>query len=1051
MNSILKGKWIVLVLWIAAIVGLFMIAPNMGDLVREKGQVSVPDTFSSAKATEIMDEIQSQENQGDQSSVALVFHSSKKLTAEEKAETEKAVKKLEADKEKLGITEILSSFTDESLKDQLVSDDGKTILVSLKVSWNDREAEEVSKALYDELEEFKVDHYYTSNWMIDQDLTTSSEEGLKKTEGITVVFILAVLLIVFRSVIAPFIPLITVGLSYLASQSIVSILVDKFDFPISNYTQIFLVAVLFGIGTDYCILLLSRFKEEMMHSESIAEAIVETYRNAGRTVLFSGIAVMIGFAAIGFSQFKLYQSASAVAVGVALLLVALFTVVPAIMVLLGKKIFWPSKGSAEHGDSKIWEIAGRFSIKRPIIALAIVAAITVPFLVTYDGTLSFNSLDEIGDDAPSIKAFNAIADSFGPGESMTTTITIKNDEEMDSIEYLGLAENISKELEKVDLVKDVRSVTRPTGEPIEDLYISKQAETLEEGLGEGKDGIDQISDGLHEAGDQLSKSGPQLSTATSGINDLIKGTDEIKTNLGTIQTNLAKIEDGIRQGTAGSDDIKAGLEAAKSGAEQLLAGQKSLLNGYKDVGTNLGTLLTKYKEIEDGIKELSDGLSNIKGGYFDYLEANYQKIGEDGVKQGLGDDNLYKEIRKGIEKAQKGVPLLYSGITELNGNLVKLQGGINSANGELEKAISGQAGLTTGLEQLIAAIEQQQAGLNQLADGQGQIVDNMPKLTGGLTSINDGQKQLLDGFGDINGQLGDLTEGLNQSADGLDQVSDGLNSATDYLSGLSKNDQNQFYLPEEVLESDDFQGALDAYLSKNNKIMTMDVVFSANPYSNEAINQIDDIKDTVERATTGTKLENAEVAVGGITSTNADLRTMSNQDYSKTVLWMLVGIGIVLIFLFRSIIMPAYIIGSLILTFYTAMGINEAIYVNLLGYTGISWAVPFFGFVILVALGVDYSIFLMDRFNEYRDLSIGEAMLEAMKKMGTVIISAAVILGGTFAAMMPSGMLSLLQIASIVLVGLFLYALIILPLFIPVMVKNFGEANWWPFKRPNNE
>lgn len=1042
MNSILKGKWIVLVLWIAAIVGLFMIAPNMGDLVREKGQVSVPDTFSSAKATEIMDEIQSQENQGDQSSVALVFHSSKKLTAEEKAETEKAVKKLEADKEKLGITEILSSFTDESLKDQLVSDDGKTILVSLKVSWNDREAEEVSKALYDELEEFKVDHYYTSNWMIDQDLTTSSEEGLKKTEGITVVFILAVLLIVFRSVIAPFIPLITVGLSYLASQSIVSILVDKFDFPISNYTQIFLVAVLFGIGTDYCILLLSRFKEEMMHSESIAEAIVETYRNAGRTVLFSGIAVMIGFAAIGFSQFKLYQSASAVAVGVALLLVALFTVVPAIMVLLGKKIFWPSKGSAEHGDSKIWEIAGRFSIKRPIIALAIVAAITVPFLVTYDGTLSFNSLDEIGDDAPSIKAFNAIADSFGPGESMTTTITIKNDEEMDSIEYLGLAENISKELEKVDLVKDVRSVTRPTGEPIEDLYISKQAETLEEGLGEGKDGIDQISEGLHEAGDQLSKSGPQLNDATSGINDLIKGTDEVKTNLGTIQTNLAKIEDGIRQGSAGSDEIKAGLETAKSGAEDLLTYHQQLLAGYEQTESNLSTLLTNYKKTEDGLKELNDGFAKIEPDYFTGLEQRYN---------GISSDLAYKGIKEAVQGAQNNLPNLYSGIMNINAGLVKLQAGVSEANNTYGEILENQAAVSTGLEQLIAAIEQQQAGLNQLADGQGQIVDNMPKLTGGLTSINDGQKQLLDGFGDINGQLGDLTEGLNQSADGLDQVSDGLNSATDYLSGLSKNDQNQFYLPEEVLESDDFQGALDAYLSKNNKIMTMDVVFSANPYSNEAINQIDDIKDTVERATTGTKLENAEVAVGGITSTNADLRTMSNQDYSKTVLWMLVGIGIVLIFLFRSIIMPAYIIGSLILTFYTAMGINEAIYVNLLGYTGISWAVPFFGFVILVALGVDYSIFLMDRFNEYRDLSIGEAMLEAMKKMGTVIISAAVILGGTFAAMMPSGMLSLLQIASIVLVGLFLYALIILPLFIPVMVKNFGEANWWPFKRPNNE
>ena len=145
------------------------------------------------------------------------------------------------------------------------------------------------------------------------------------------------LLIVFRSVIAPFIPLITVGVTYLTSQSIVSILVDTFDFPISTYTQIFLVAILFGIGTDYCILLLSRFKEEMMLRESIWESVVETYKQAGRTVFFSGVAVMIGFAAIGFSKFVLYQSASAVAVGVAILLLALFTIVPRQKIILAIK------------------------------------------------------------------------------------------------------------------------------------------------------------------------------------------------------------------------------------------------------------------------------------------------------------------------------------------------------------------------------------------------------------------------------------------------------------------------------------------------------------------------------------------------------------------------------------------------------------------------------------------------------------------------------------------------------------------------------------------
>ncbi|MFC0417833.1 MMPL family transporter [Cytobacillus solani] len=1045
MHQIIKNKWIVIVAWIVIAGGLFMVAPNMAELVREKGQITVPDEYSSALAGEIMADVAKQEGGGDETQVALVFHNEKKLTAEDMKEAEKAIRILEKDKD-LGINEILTHFNEKSLKEQLVSEDGKSILTSITLNWNDREPSEVNDALYKAIKDIKVDHYYTSEWQINEDLMASSEEGLKKTEGITVVFILAVLLLVFRSVIAPIIPLVTVGLSYLASQSIVSFLVDRFDFPLSNYTQIFLVAVLFGIGTDYCILLLSRFKEELSQRESVAEAIVATYRNAGRTVFFSGVAVMIGFAAIGFSQFILYQSAAAVAVGVALLLVALFTVVPFFMAVLGPKLFWPSKSKAEHGESKIWGAVGRFSLARPFIALLIVAAVCVPFLVTYDGELSYNSLEEISGDVNSIKAFNAIADSFGPGESMPTQVVIKNDEEMDSAEYIGLAEKISKELEKIDLVDTVRSVTRPTGEPIEDFFVAKQAETLEEGLGEGKEGIDKISEGLNEAGTELSKSEPELKKATNGINDLISGTSELQLGLKEIQTNLAKIENGIRQGTKGSDDIKAGLAQSKKGAEDLLAGYKELLGGYQNIHGNLQTITANYQKVSQGLTALSAGIAQANDGMYGYLENKYTDLSADDQYQKM------KQTISGEQGLLKQLSGLSANINELNTGLAKVTEGMAGANTGFEKAMGGQGGLASGLEQLIKGIEAQQAGFNQLANGQGQIIKNMPKVTNGLNSVNDGQKQLLAGFGDLGGQIGQLTDGLDQSAEGLNKVSEGLESAQDYLAGLSKSENmDGFYLPSEVLESEVFAQVFDTYMSKDRKVMTVDVIFKANPYSNEAINQVDEIKDAVVRATKDTKLENAVVAVGGITSTNADLSKMSDQDYSRTVVLMLVGISIILVFLFRSIIMPVYIIGSLILTYFTSMAINEAIYVNIFGYTGISWAVPFFGFVILVALGVDYSIFLMDRFNEYKDLSVAEAMLIAMKKMGTVIISAAVILGGTFAAMMPSGMLSLLQIASIVIVGLFLYAFIMLPLFIPVMVKNFGAANWWPFKRSTNE
>ena len=83
---------------------------------------------------------------------------------------------------------------------------------------------------------------------------------MKRTELITVIFILVILIVVFRSVVTPWIPLLTIGISYLTAQSVVAYLVEYMDFPLSTFTQIFMVAVMFGIGTDYCILLISRFR-----------------------------------------------------------------------------------------------------------------------------------------------------------------------------------------------------------------------------------------------------------------------------------------------------------------------------------------------------------------------------------------------------------------------------------------------------------------------------------------------------------------------------------------------------------------------------------------------------------------------------------------------------------------------------------------------------------------------------------------------------------------------------------------------------------------------
>lgn len=1037
MRAIIKGKWFVLLAWIAVIAVLFMSAPNMEQLVREKGQISVPEGYSSTLAEEILNDVQSSENSGNELQTALVFHSNKKLTEEDFSNAEKAIQQLEKNKSELGITSILTHFNQEELKEQLVSEDGKTILVSLNVTANDREAKEIANALYNALDNVELNHYYTGNWLISEDLVTNSQEGLKKTEGITVVFILIVLLLVFKSAIAPIIPLVTVGFSYLAAQSIVAILVDKVNFPLSTFTQIFLVAVLFGIGTDYCILLLSRFKEEMSKNDNVVEAIVITYRHAGKTVFFSGLAVMIGFASIGFSTFVLYQSAAAVAIGVALLLVGLFTIVPFFMAVLGKKLFWPSKGKLEHGESKFWGFVGSFALARPLIALLIVAAISVPALFTYDGELSFNSLEEIGDEFNSIKGFNIIADGFGPGESMPTQIVIKNDDELNTSEYIALTEKISQELNKINDVDAVRSVTRPTGETIDDLYISEQVKSLEDGLGQGNDGIEQISSGLADAGSQLEANQPKMNEAVDGINQLITGTTQLQTGMGTIQVNLAKIEDGLKQGAAGTTQVKEGLAVIKTKSAEVLAGSKQLLEGYKQAADGLTALEGNYEKVAKGLSDLNASLTAANQ-YFANLESDYSDIGQ---------NQNYQAIKMTIQGSQVATAELAGSLNQLNAGLKGAQEGISLANGKFSEAIAGQEALVKGMEDLLKGLTEIESGLYTMGNGQGQIVDSLPQFSNGLNGLNSGQQQILTGFKDMSGQITQLSDGLTQSADGLNQVSDGLKSAQEYLAGVSAQEQNGFFIPQEVLDGKDFEQVLDTYMSKDRKVMTIDVVFNKNPYSNEALNTVPEIKETVERIVKDTKLENAEIAVGGVSSMHHDLDKISEADYSRTVVLMLIGITIILIILFRSIIMPLYLIGSLILTYFTSMALAEVLFVNILGYSGISWAVPFFAFVILIALGIDYSIFLMDRFNEFKHMPVEQAILISMKKMGTVIISAAVILGGTFAAMMPAGVLSLLQIAAILLIGLSLYALVILPLFVPVMVKTFGEANYWPFKK----
>ncbi|TLS49508.1 MMPL family transporter [Paenibacillus antri] len=1039
MKTILKWRWAVFAGWIVVAVALFLTAPNMEELVRTKGQITVPEGASSDVAAKLMDELNAgKADAGSGASAVLVFHNASGLTDADRAAMKDALERLKADGAETGVTGVTTHFDTPELESQLVAEDGKTVLSLVTVDFGERTPAEARDALYSAIDDVPVDHYYTGGWLISEDVIESSQEGLKKTEWITVVFILAILLLVFRSAIAPFIPLIAVGFSYIVAQSVVAYLVEYANFPLSNFTQIFLVAVLFGIGTDYCILLISRFKEELAHSGDASAAVVATYRASGKTVFFSGLAVLVGFVSIGFSTFALYRSAVAVAVGVAVLLLALVTLVPFFLATFGKAIFWPARGSLEHKQSGLWGAVGRFSLKRPAWALLLIAVVTIPFLSVYQEATSYSSLDEIGDKYDSVKAFDLIAESFGPGDSLPTTVVVKADRPFDSQEGLSVVEQVSRELAKVDGVKTVRSATRPTGEPLEDLQVTRQVGTLEDGLGDAGDGLGEIGGGLSEASAALGENAPKLQEAVDGAGQLIAGTNELKNGIAQLGDGLKRIEQGLRDGSAGAGELKNGLTQAQRSAEQLSAASAELLKGYQEIGTGLAALSAAYDEVATQQASLAEGLTSVGQG-LGGLALKYPE---------LQSDETFLQVQGAVSQLQGGAAELAAGLKQLNAQLAGVTGGMQQANAGFQQAAGGQAALADGLAALAQGIGELQAGIAQAAEGQARIVGNLPDIEGGFDQLADGQRELQSGFAQLTGQLGELTDGLDRSVDGLSQVTDGLQSAQEYLTQLSGSPNPEltgWYLPQEAVESDEFKTVLDTYLSVDRQIVKFDVVFDGNPYDTETMDRMAALEAAVERGLRGTEYASAAYALDGVTSMNNDLREVSANDYARTVVLMLVGILLILVLLFRSIVMPIYLVLSLLLTYFTSMAIAEVLFVRILGLGGISWAVPFFAFVLLMALGIDYSIFLMDRFKEYRHLKPTEGILLAMKNMGTVIMSAAVILGGTFAAMLPSGVMSLMQIAVIVLCGLFLYALVMLPLFIPVMVRTFGEANWWPF------
>ncbi|UJW29497.1 MMPL family transporter [Saccharothrix sp. AJ9571] len=205
---------------------------------------------------------------------------------------------------------------------------------------------------------------------------------------------------------------------------------------------------------------------------------------------------------------------------------------------------------------------------------------------------------------------------------------------------------------------------------------------------------------------------------------------------------------------------------------------------------------------------------------------------------------------------------------------------------------------------------------------------------------------------------------------------------------------------------------------------------------------------TIERLRAAVhSVDGAEAKVGGPTATLLDTQLTSERDRLVIIPIVLVMIFLVLALLLRSLLAPLLLIATVVLSFATTMGVSALVFNHVLDFPGADPVVPLFGFVFLVALGIDYNIFLMTRVREEaKRLGTREGTLRGLTLTGGVITSAGVVLAATFSALAVLPILFLAQLAFIVAFGVLLDTLIVRSLLVPALATDLGRRIWWPAK-----
>jgi putative drug exporter of the RND superfamily len=770
---------------------------------------------------------------------------------------------------------------------------------------------------------------------IGRDYLNAIHEGTDRTTLVTILLVVIVLLLIYRAPLAAMVPLATIGCAFLVSRGLLGFLAQG-GWKLSSVLDSFIVVLVFGVGTDYTIFLISRFREELGRN-SHADAVRVTVSRMGAVIAASAATVIVGLTSMVAASFGMIQTTGpALALTIFITLLAGLTLTPSLLAIFGRRLFWPiheQTRTATSDERGFWAALARRITTRPgLLTALILCLLAAPLLALPGLKQNFNVLEELPSGAESRLGFQTLSKHMAEGRLMPLSVLIESPAgDLAGPASLPRIAALEQKIAAVPDVQSVSSIVDPTGEGrVSDLLRpAKQLAAMAEGFAKppstdlnvqlsdaslaGVDATVSYVGGLQTAYSRAA--GPTLDSTKADVALLQKGVVD-----GRRQANVAN------QLSAIADQISA---AAVSGA-----------------GAASGDVTAQVAQLKT---------------YLDELEVACPPVGA---------TDAYKN-------AQLALPRIAAGNDAVAA--ISLVASIREMAAWFEaRPVAFYFSPST-----ITATAEQLAARQAMAEARTRLPAELAALA---------------------------------STFGADDL----------------------YAPPDLAA---------AYTSKDGGVTRLYVTTTSNPYDTHAFDTVRTLRALMSGGAADFGSE-ATAYVGGATAEFTDVQSTISADFLRVAAITIVGILLVLILLLRALAAPVYLVLTVLLSYSASLSLSAFLLQHVLGQSGVNYFIPLMVFVLLVALGSDYNIFLMSRVREEsaaRPLRAGIRVASA--RTGTVITSAGLILAGTFGALITSPLQLLFQVGVTVGLGVLIDTFVVRSLLVPAITAFIGERAWWPFHR----